>query len=389
MQTRRSRSLGLGILSLLAASLPSSGRADPDLTVANLNVLHGVICPAASDRCRLSDRMDLMFQWIEDAGCPDVVTLQEVSTFGNSVLAAVNARYPTACGGQYTQLFLPHSIIDEEMILTRYPVLDSALLVLHGDPALQRHVLHGRIDHPKGPIDIFTTHLASGSDNANGACASPCPAECVSAGAATNRQCQAVQLANWVALRHTSPTPAIVTGDMNAAPGSFEYDHLVVTSGYTDTYLAAGMPECVPATGVGCTSGREDANLSQLESSASNEDRRIDFTFLVSPPAGSSCNLAIEGPGDLDADGTTTRIFSDDPNPFAPGCGPAPDAICWPSDHEGSELDLEISNCVPSPTVPALPGSGLALAALAAVLASTGGLLLAPRGRLARSRSRG
>jgi len=37
-----------------------------------------------------------------------------------------------------------------------------------------------------------------------------------------------------------------------------------------------------------------------------------------------------------------TRIFADDPNPFAPTCGPAPDAICWPSDHEGAQVDL---NC--------------------------------------------
>ncbi len=385
MRHRTLLALAVGLLGLLAASLPRAGRADPDLTVANLNALHGVICPAGSDRCRLSDRMDLMFQWIEDAGCPDVVTLQEVSTFGNSVLAAVNARYPSACGGQYTQVFLPNSIIDEEMILTRHPVLDSALLVLHGDPSLQRHVLHARIEHPKGPVDLFTTHLASGSDNANGACAAPCPAECVSAGAATNRQCQAVQLADWVALRHTTPTPAIVTGDMNAQPGSFEYNHFAVTRGYTDTYLAAGLPECNPATGVGCTSGREDANLSQLESPVSNEAVRIDFTFLVPPPPGSSCNLEIEGPGDLDSDGTTTRIFTDLPNPFAPGCGPLPDAICWPSDHEGTELDLEISGCVPSATIPALPGAGAALAALAALLASTGVLLLARRTRLAAS----
>ncbi|HYR95310.1 MAG TPA: hypothetical protein VEM57_01185 [Candidatus Binatus sp.] len=43
-----------------------------------------------------------------------------------------------------------------------------------------------------------------------------------------------------------------------------------------------------------------------------------------------------------DGDATATRIFADDPNPFAPACGPLPDPICWPSDHEGAELDL---NC--------------------------------------------
>jgi hypothetical protein len=43
---------------------------------------------------------------------------------------------------------------------------------------------------------------------------------------------------------------------------------------------------------------------------------------------------------DADGDGTATRIFADAPNPFAPTCGPSPDAICWPSDHEGAEMDL-------------------------------------------------
>lgn len=356
MQLHRSLAVAVGTWSLLCAALPSAGLADPDpdLTVVNLNVLHGVNCGAAL--CRVSDRIDLLFQWIEDAGCPDVVTLQEVSTFANSNLDAINARYPSACGGQYTQVFLPDWFVDEEMILTRYPVLDSALLLLHGSPTFQRHVLHARVNHPKGPIDVFTTHLASSSDNGDGACAAPCPAECVSAGAATNRQCQAVQLANWVALRHTTPTPAIVTGDMNAQPGSFEYNHFVLTRGYTDTYLAAGMPECNAATGVGCTSGREDSNLSELESPVSNEVVRIDFTFLVPPPPG-GYNPTIEGPGDLDGDGTTTRIFTDAPNPFAPSCGPLPDAICWPSDHEGSELDLEL----PEPSQATGLAIGLAL----------------------------
>jgi hypothetical protein len=109
MQLHRSLAVAVGTWSLLGAALPSVGRADPDLTVVNLNVLHGLNCGAGL--CRVSDRTDLLFQWIEDAGCPDVVTLQEVSTFENSNLDAINARYPSACGGQYTQVFLPNSIV--------------------------------------------------------------------------------------------------------------------------------------------------------------------------------------------------------------------------------------------------------------------------------------
>ena len=70
--------------------------------------------------------------------------------------------------------------------------------------------------------------------------------------------------------------------------------------------------------------------------------RRIDYAFLVPPGPSSDCSAVLDGPTDPDGDGTATQIFTDDPNPFAPSCGPSPDPICWPSDHEGVELDL---NC--------------------------------------------
>src|SRR6185295_18100966 len=107
-------------------------------------------------------------------------------------------------------------------------------------------------------------------------------------------------------------------------------------------HRAAVDPECDPGTGVGCTSGRADEDLSDMESPASHETERIDYFFLVRPGAGSLCAATIDTGADADGDGTATRIFADDPNPFAPTCGPAPDAICWPSDHEGAQVDL---NC--------------------------------------------
>jgi endonuclease/exonuclease/phosphatase family metal-dependent hydrolase len=151
-----------------------------------------------------------------------------------------------------------------------------------------------------------------------------------------------VQLANLIADRHDVPTPAVATGDFNESPGTFVYDQFA-GRGWIDSYLAAGNPECDPMTGVGCTSGREDANLSELESPASNQDERIDYAFVVPPGAGSLCTVSLDPATDADGDGTATRIFTDDPNPFAPTCGPLPDPICWPSDHEGAELDLNCS----------------------------------------------
>jgi endonuclease/exonuclease/phosphatase family metal-dependent hydrolase len=347
---------------LFAAPLPARA-SQTDLTVVNLNVLHGIFCPP--DNCRLADRIDLLFQWIEAAGCPDVVTLQEVNEAGPNPRQLIDNALASACSGQYQSLYTPVQGADEEMLLSRYPVLESQTQVLHHQGVFSRHVLHARIGHPAGPVDIFTTHLASSSDNADSACAAPCPAECVSAGATTNRACQAVQTADFVESRHETLAPAILAGDFNAGPGSFEYQHLTTTRGYTDTYLAAGNPECVPATGVGCTSGRTSDDLSEIESTAANVDERIDYAFLVPPPAGSTCNGAIEAAGDPDSDGTTTRIFADVANPFA-ACGPAPAAVCWPSDHEGNELDLELGGVckqqVPSASLPALLLLALALA---------------------------
>jgi endonuclease/exonuclease/phosphatase family metal-dependent hydrolase len=305
-----------------------------DLTVANLNILHGIFCPAGTASCRLSERIDLLFQWIAASGCPDVVTLQEV---WDPAVPLVTAHLATTCPFAYQTVYMRTFGVDEEVILTRYAVLARELRVLYEN---FRKVLYARIDHPLGPVDVFTTHLASSSDGAQLPCAEDCPEECVAAAAATVRQCQGVQVAEFVVARHDVATAAVATGDFNESPGTFVYDQFA-GRGWVDTYLAAN-PECMPATGVGCTSGRVDDDLSELESPVSNEDERIDYIFLVPPGAGALCVPAIDPATDTDGDGTATRIFADLPNPFAPACGPAPEPVCWPSDHEGAELDL---NC--------------------------------------------
>lgn len=303
-----------------------------DLTVATLNILHGLVCPVGTANCRLAERVDLAFQWIAARGCPDVVTLQEVS---DAVAALLPARLGAACPFSYHLALVRTFGVDDEAVLSRYPLASVESIRLHAN---FRHVTFTQIAHPLGPVDVFSTHLASGSDGAQTPCAAGCPAECVVAGATNVRDCQAVQLANLVASRHDLPTPAVVTGDFNETPGSFVYGQMTAL-GAVDTHLAAGNPECVPATGSGCTSGREDSALVQLESTASNETERIDYVFAL-PSTLPGCTL--DGPADADGDGVATRLFADEPNPFAPTCGPAPDAICWPSDHVGAQADL---NC--------------------------------------------
>ena len=394
---RRGRVMGLLVMCMVlsasvgtrpytpdAARPPHNSRhVDTDLTVVTLNILHGFKCDAqlapnpSATQCRLTERIDLLMQWLAARGCPDIVTLQEVVdawvvlnhpreqlligplTSAKRLIERRLGHLAETCGFRYHVVYDEAQGIDEELILTRYPVLTSQRFDLHSVygtpvPFFDRHVLYARIDHPIGPVDVFTTHLSSAYDLANTSCAvehkilglsilrKPCPAECVAAGARTVRACQAVQLARYVEQRHDVPTPAVITGDLNALPGSFEYRQLVAR-GYVDVHRMAGNPECQAATGTGCTAGRE-STLAALESPTAEGARRIDYIFLRPPMAPSGCLGRLDTPADHDGDGIATRVFADIPNPFK-ACGAAPLAPCWPSDHGGVELDL---NCTPS-----------------------------------------
>jgi endonuclease/exonuclease/phosphatase family metal-dependent hydrolase len=315
------------------AAAPPAACLDGDLTVANINILHGIGCPG---NCRLGDRIALFYQWVAASGCPDIITMQEIiNQFqGASTLPFLVAQRQTTCPFPYTILYFGTNALDGELILTRYPILASEVRGLKGG---FRNVLFARIDHPIGPVDVFTTHLASSSDGGPSPCGS-CPQECVDAGAVTNRDCQAVQLALFAEEKHDVAAPAVIAGDFNDPPGTFTYNQFV-GRGWIDTYLAAGNPECNPGTGVGCTSGR-DTTLAEIETTVANVDERIDYTFLIPPGPGDGCSATLDSPADDDGDGTATRIFADAPNPFS-ACGPLPAAVCWPSDHEGTEMDLD------------------------------------------------
>ena len=318
--------------------------AGDDVRVATLNVLHGLFCPAATANCRLADRIALLGQWIVDRKCPEIVALQEVSSSapGNDVLFHVTEQLLDVCPDPYRMTFEQTFAFDDTVILSRYLPIASSVQPFYG---FGRHALHARVDHPIGPVDVFSTHLASGSDLATNPCGDPpfgpCPAECTAAGAVNVRDCQAVQLAAFVTAEHDVDGPAFVVGDFNEDFGSFVYDQFVTGLGASDTFLDAGNAECNAGTGVGCTSGRIDDDLTDLEATALVVDNRIDFVFMIPPGGSSTCTGTLDTPADADADGVGTRLFAAEPNPFA-SCGAAPDPICWVSDHSGGEADV---NC--------------------------------------------
>ena len=329
------------LIAVLLAALVGCGGDDDgaspetaDVTVASLNVLHGVFCPPATLDCRVADRVELLFDWLEAAGCPDVVTLQEV--LGERVAELIRQAAGERCPFAYHVLEPP--LRGQNFTLSRHPVVES-----NEDPLLGgiRILWHTRIDHPTGTVDVFNTHLAAGIDNGSAPCAEPCPAECVAAGAVSNRDCQAAQIAGLVERRAAAGSLRILAGDFNARPDTFVYRTFAESGDWVDAYLDAGNPECNPETGVGCTSGREDEALDDMESPRSGVRSRIDYLF-VGAAAGGACRWQIDDAGDGDGDGLATKIFADDPNPFADSCGPLPDPICWPSDHEGMQADL---NC--------------------------------------------
>ncbi len=308
---------------------PETSAPTPDATLANLNLLHGLFCAPDTGNCRLADRVDLVMDFIEASGCPDVVTLQEIWPPSATQL---EARAGTVCDFPYSvALGEPRTGIDDEFVLSRHPIehVGQQTLFLGF-----RKVLWTRIAHPTGPLDVYSTHLASGADGGPSPCGDDCPSECVAAGAETVRDCQAVQMTLYVEATHDVPNAALVAGDLNARPDSFVYRTLT-GQGWIDTYLAAGNPECDPVTSVGCTSGREDETLADMESPNPRLRSRIDYVFLVPARRGASCRpVLLRGAGP----GPGTRLWADVPNPFAPTCGPLPAPICWASDHTGVQV---------------------------------------------------
>lgn len=338
----------------------------PPVTLANLNVLHGFDCdsPEVNTRqCRVSERIALLGEHLIAAECPDIVTLQEVinADFAptaqhqpvESILALIEAELPNlaaACGFTYQVVYEPLltvviSEIDEEVILSRYPVLQTGKRNLYGplynettgSLAFSRHALYARVGHPSGQLDGYTTHLASGGDFSATICgtSASCPAECDSDD--TVRACQAEQLALYVEETRGDNSLALISGDFNAVPGSTEY--LTMTGrGWLDSHAAAGEPECDSVSGIGCTSGR-DSSAEDIENPALNVDRRIDYIFVALPPENNTC-IASEG-GDM---GTyqisDAGLFAGAPNPFHEDCGSAPHALCWVSDHSGNQIRL-------------------------------------------------
>jgi endonuclease/exonuclease/phosphatase family metal-dependent hydrolase len=248
----------------------NDGGADAEVTVVAQNLLHGIACPADSDRCELPQRVELFGRQLEEAKCPQLVSVEEVDPVMRDLL---RDQAKTICDGDYEVVTDDDPSIDREVVLTTLPVVDRERVRLAGP---LRTALWVRLRAPVGPLDVVATHLASSSDDRpcdRSTCPPPCERD------DTLNTCQGRQAAQLLEHRALPQSVGVLMGDLNAKPGEPTI-RAILARGFVDTFRAAGNAECEAATGAGCTSGRQDADLSDLTNPAAKQQERIDDVLL-------------------------------------------------------------------------------------------------------------
>jgi len=288
-----------------------------------MNILHGITCPNAPDDCQGDDRIALLGQQLQAAKCPQVVALEEIAPRTYDRLAA--APWVKQC--KYNIVWHNMPSTDRELVLTTLRVTKQKLTVLAGNfRSAYRVDLRSKL----GPLVLVVSHQDGDPEPGDPKPCNPaeCPPECPPE--ITLSDCQTNQAKAIASEGGDSKTIRVLTGDFNVTAASQRYQS-IVADGWVDSHLAAGNPECDPATGAECTSGRQDMNTDDLKNPASKETERIDFVFVKAPR---SCKVRFDTPKDRDRDGLGTGLFADQPAPNGPG------GLVYLSDHTGVGADL-------------------------------------------------
>jgi endonuclease/exonuclease/phosphatase family metal-dependent hydrolase len=230
---------------------------------------------------------------------PDVICLQEVWHDGTTSSAAVIA---DALGHEWRfagDIELEAGVRFGNAVLSRWPITatDERYLPSGGDGDEHRLVLRADVEGPRGPLQVFCTHLNWRLDHSR------------------IRQEQVRVLAQMVADATPRSYPPIVCGDFNAEPHSDEIEMLTGQRELAvDGMLLVDVWHACHPRDLGFTwTNTNPYARSQLE-----WDRRIDFIFAGWPKLGGAgvpvhCQLLGDTPTD--------------------------DGI-WPSDHLGLLADL-------------------------------------------------
>src|SRR5262245_5753097 len=197
---------------------------------------------------------------------PDVVALQEVWEDGSRNQAAV-----IAADLGFHHVFASRYAIDGvaigNAVLSRWPIKRHEVRPLPAPVELEelRNIIRAEIDGPRGPLELFTTHLNWRFDQSD------------------VRQEQVRTLARFVSESERRIMPPIVAGDFNAVPDSEEIRMLtgrvavaVPRLVFHDAWEAAGNV----APGFTWSNANPYARL-DLE-----PDRRIDYIFVGWPRRG-------------------------------------------------------------------------------------------------------
>jgi endonuclease/exonuclease/phosphatase family metal-dependent hydrolase len=309
----RSVVVALAALALVAGCSDDTGGedtasgGDPTVTVVSQNLLHGTACAEDSNRCDLPARVQLFVDQLAAADCPELVSVQESN---QQTVDELQSALGDGCTADYEVVWDDDPTLDRETVLTTEPVLGSRRIALAGP---LRSAFWVRVATAVGIVDYVSSHLASDSDDRpcdEATCPPPCE------GADTLNTCQGRQLVEFAAEVADPEAVVVIGGDLNAMPD--EPTIAAITgSGYTDSHLAAGNPECDPPTGEQCTSGRIDDALTDLEDPASLQSERIDYLFV-----GDHRECTTVEP---------TGLFNGEP---------ADGTLAFPSDHTGVQATL-------------------------------------------------
>ena len=281
---------------------------DPTVSVVSQNLLHGTACPEDSNRCDLPARVALFVRQLADAGCPEMVSIQEAN---QDTVAELQASLGDGCTAAYDVVGADDPSLDREVVLTTVPVLGSRRIHLAGP---LRTALWIRAATEVGIVDYVSSHLASSSDDRpcdEATCPPPCEVS------DTLNTCQARQLVAFADEVADPEAVVVIGGDLNAQPGEPTIE-AITGAGFVDTHLAAGNAECDPTTGEQCTAGRIDDAMTDLVDPTSIQTERIDFLFVRD---GRSC-APVDPTGLFDA-------------------GPADGDLAHPSDHTGIQATLQ------------------------------------------------
>jgi endonuclease/exonuclease/phosphatase family metal-dependent hydrolase len=215
----------------------------------------------------------------------DVLCLQEVWRDGDESPAAMVA---SAMGGHHVHapMFEVDGVGFGNAIVSRWPITGHEHRKLTAPAEFEEHrnVLRADVDGPRGPLQVYCTHLHWRADHS------------------AIRQIQVREICDFVADSPKRTFPPVLCGDFNADPDSDEVRMLVGKASVPRPPLVFWDAWTLAGSGPGDTWSNDNC----FASAELDVNRRIDYVFTGYPKPGGlgHCRHAARI-GDTDVDGTT------------------------------------------------------------------------------------